>query len=336
MTPSSAPFERFSHLYIERRVLELPQTKRIMARLTGAQVIIIEHYKDLFNRRGQNYDLQERSKKLILAHKEAPYMYEGSFYSDGFGFEHFFYTAGMLGCVYDCDYCYLQGLYNSANIVLFVNTEDFFDALLPYLGRPTLVAISYDTDTLALESLALQSRAWIEFARTQAQLHLEIRTKSANIRAIDDLEPLDRVVLAWTLSPQSVIERYEHDTPSLAARLRAIVRALELGWRVRVCIDPVLDVEGCDALYGALIDELFLHVSPEALYSLTLGTFRMSAQHLRRLKSLRRSDLPFYPYEVREGMALYPLETEQRILSSLHEHAARYLEPQRIRLWQQP
>ena len=31
----------------------------------------------------------------------------------------------MLNCLYDCRYCFLQGMYRSANYVLYVNYEDF-------------------------------------------------------------------------------------------------------------------------------------------------------------------------------------------------------------------
>ena len=32
----------------------------------------------------------------------------------------------MLNCVYDCSYCFLQGMFNSANYLVFVNYEDYF------------------------------------------------------------------------------------------------------------------------------------------------------------------------------------------------------------------
>jgi len=329
-----SPCELFSHLYIESSVLTHPETERIIKRFERSRVIEINHYKDLFNRNNQDFAIQSRSKNLILARKEAPFLYEGSYYSDGFEFEHFFYTPSLLGCLYDCDYCYLQGMYNSANTVLFVNLEDFFDALTPYLDRPTLVAISYDTDTLAVEKLTGQSRRWIEHTAQTPNLHLEIRTKSANFRAIDDMAPNDRIVLAWTLSPQMIIERYEHFTPSLEARLRAIKAAVETGWQVRVCIDPVIFTDNFDALYPELIDTLFLHVKPESLYSLTLGSFRMSSQHLKKLKQLRRSDIAFYPYDVSEGIVTYPERIEQHILNVMMQKALQYMPKERIRTWQ--
>ncbi len=333
LSPPS-PTKLFSHLYIESAVMGHPETKRIMARFERSHIIEIPHYKDVFNRHNQDFAIQSQSKNLILARKEAPFLYEGSYYSDGFEFEHFFYTPSLLGCLYDCDYCYLQGMYNSANSVLFVNIEDFFDALTPYLHKPTLVAISYDTDTLAIEKLTGQSRRWIEYAAQTPNLHLEIRTKSANFRAIEAMVPNERIVLAWTLSPQKIIERYEHFAPSLEARLRAIKAAVESGWQVRVCIDPVIFTEDFDAIYPELVDTLFLHVKPDALYSLTFGSFRMSSQHLKRLKQLRRSDIAFYPYDVSEGIVTYPTAIEQHILDVLMQKALQYIPKERIRTWQ--
>ena len=336
MNSSSTPSitKLFSHLYIERSVLDHPQSKRIMARFERSHVIVIDHYKDVFNRNHQSFRIQSRSKKLILARKSAPFLYEGSFYSDGFDFENFFYTQSLLGCLYDCDYCYLQGLYDSANTVLFVNIEDFFDALLPYLNRPTLAAISYDTDTLAIEKLTGQSAEWIAFAADHPNLNLEIRTKSANFKAIQTCTPSEKIVLAWTLSPQKIIERYEHRTPSLQARLRAIRSAIDQGWQVRICIDPMIYTEDFNTLYPPLLDDIFLHVKPKSLYSLTLGSFRMSSQHLKKIKKMRHSDLAFYPYTVTDNIVAYPKALEQKMLHIMLEKALQYIPKERIRTWQ--
>ena len=245
MTHLSKPSysEFFSHLYIEESVKEEALTCKIMQKFSNSKIIFIKHYKDVFNRPNQDFALQSKNKNLILARREAPFLYEGSYYSDGFEYEHFFYTPSILGCLYDCEYCYLSGMYNSENSVFFVNTQDFFDAVLPYLNKPTLIAISYDTDTLAIESLTSHTKEWIEFAAKHPNLHLEIRTKSANFKAIKSLRSRDtshvsdQVVLAWTLSPQKIIDLYEHKTPSLQKRLASLKEAIDEGWRVRVCID---------------------------------------------------------------------------------------------------
>ena len=130
----------------------------------------------------------------------------------------------MFNCVYNCDYCYLQGMFPSANIVAFVNVEDYFAATRQAIlnrsnpSQPFYLCISYDTDLLAFESIAPYCRAWIEFAYEQPDLLVEIRTKSAAYRAIRELSPTDRVILAWTLSPKPVAARYEHGAPPLRQR----------------------------------------------------------------------------------------------------------------------
>jgi spore photoproduct lyase len=329
----ASPNELFSHVYVEDAVKAHPETQRILQRFDRSRVIDIRHYKDVFNRPNQSFDAQSRSKNLILAGRHAPFIYEGSYYSDSFGFEQFFYTPTMLGCLYDCDYCYLQGLYNSANTVLFVNLEAYFDAVLPLLDRPTLLAISYDTDTLAVESIAGHSAQWIAFAATQPNLHLEIRTKSANFRAMASLKPHPNVVFAWTLSPQEIIERYEHHTPSLAARLKAAAQALRAGWKVRLCIDPVIYTEQFSRIYPELIDTIFAALDAKRLHSLTLGSFRMSSVHLRRLKKRHASDIAFYPYRVENQIASYPEAIESEILDTLTHKALEYLASEQIRTW---
>lgn len=332
-SPASTP-KLFSHLYVEKKVLDHPQTRKIMEKFSASRIIEIDHYKEVFNRSNQSFSAQSTAKKLILAHKEGKFLHQGSEYSDGFGHEQFFYASSVMGCLYDCDYCYLQGLYSSANTVLFVNLEDAFNELLPHLTKETLVATSYDTDTLAIESLTQQSARWLEFAQEHPNLYLEIRTKSANFKPLKAFAPNPNVVLAWTLSPQSIIDSYEHGTPSLAQRLKAAFEAIEAGWKVRICIDPVIYTDTFESLYGELIETLFETINAAKLYQLTLGSFRLSTTHLRSLKKLRRSDIAFYPYEVKNESVTYPEAIEAKILDTLLEKASKHLERQRIRIWQ--
>jgi len=122
-------------------------------------------------------------------------------------------------------------MYPSANVVLYVNTEDFFEATRRAVERradpdtPLYLAISYDTDLLAFESLAHYCRLWIEFCRETPDLLVEIRTKSANYAGLGKLPPHPRAILAWTLSPDEVVRAYEKLTPSLDKRLQAAARA---------------------------------------------------------------------------------------------------------------
>ena len=96
--------------------------------------------------------------------------------------------------LYNCEYCFLQGMYPSGNIVLFVNQDDFQKAVKVKLNQNNLskegltVSISYNTDLLAMEKLFPITRNWIEFASKTINLIIEIRTKSSNYGFIKSVE----------------------------------------------------------------------------------------------------------------------------------------------------
>ena len=75
--------------------------------------------------------LESRKKKpaLILAKKEGKKLHNvpNSF---SIGGKKNYYFSHMLNCIYDCEYCFLQGKHMSAHYLLFVNYEDFFIAIL--------------------------------------------------------------------------------------------------------------------------------------------------------------------------------------------------------------
>ena len=54
----------FSHIYVEKEIRNHKRTKEILERFPKAQVIAIDHYKDVFCRRGQDilFHLDTRQK----------------------------------------------------------------------------------------------------------------------------------------------------------------------------------------------------------------------------------------------------------------------------------
>ncbi|MGZ5058118.1 MAG: DNA photolyase, partial [Methylobacter sp.] len=111
-------------IYIEEAILQHPRVLDIVARFPQARRVTCARYGEIFNPKAQNFRLQKQQPALILAEKykhfalPAPVGY-------GIGAARNYYFSHMLNCLYDCRYCFLQGMYQSANYVLFVNYEDF-------------------------------------------------------------------------------------------------------------------------------------------------------------------------------------------------------------------
>ncbi|MCF6094178.1 hypothetical protein L1765_09400 [Microaerobacter geothermalis] len=298
----------FSHIYIEKRIKSHPLTDQILHRFPGAIKIEIDHYKDIFNRPRQNFFIQKNTQKLILAEKKDQRIYPGAEVCHDFGNKHFYYTSSILNCIYNCDYCYLQGMFPSSNIVIFVNIEDFFSDVEALLEKhPVYLAISYDTDLLAFENIVSFTSKWINFAQNHFDLKIEVRTKSVNYSAVQHLPPSENVILAWTVSPDEVIKKYEPKTPSLNGRLQAIKKAMNDGWKVRLCFDPLLHIKNWRQHYKECIDRTFVMLPPDKIEDISIGVFRMSREYLKNIRKNRTdSALIYYPFECKDGVYQYP------------------------------
>lgn len=313
----------FSPIYVERAALEYPLTASVLEKLQGNTLVTVEHYKDVFNRPGQDFSVQKNSPKLILAVRRGAFMYEGADVCDHYGHTRFFYASQMMNCLYNCQYCYLRGVYDSANVVAFVNTADYFaavDALLHENETPVYLSISYDADLLALEGLVGFIEAWADFSANRPALTLEARTKSAAWDAIAHVKPSNNMILSWTLSPEPVIKQYEARTPSLQHRLDSVCSAVAAGWRVRLCLDPVLLMDGWENQMHPLQAAIKSRVDLSALEGITVGGFRMSkACYKRILKKWPDSFIRKLPLVETAGVIRYSDADEAKIIAMGNE-----------------
>ena len=326
-----------SHIYIEQSVKSNPRTQRILEQFPNAQQIEISHYKDVFCRRGQNYRLQHRGQSLILAEKKGNLVYTGAAACQSFGNAHFYYTSCMMNCVFDCEYCYLKGMYPSANIVIFVNLEDFFAEVEEKLkSHPVYLCVSYDTDLLAFERVLGYGKEWAAFADGHSGLEIEIRTKSAGDIVWDSFFACEGVVLAFTLSPQEVIDAYEHGTPPLRQRLSCVAKAQEAGISTRLCFDPVIYCPDYKLRYGELLDQVFSIVDMERIKDVSVGSFRAPKDYLKKMrKQYPDSAVVQFPYENARGICQYPKELAEEMEEFLVCRLKERMRKEQIFVWNQ-
>lgn len=141
-----------SALYMEEAVRNHPRTRRLQARFPGVPHIVCERYGEIFNKSGQDFRLQKRAPALILAEKQGAHVLPTP-PGYGIGGRANYYFSHILNCLYDCRYCFLQGLYQSAHYVFFLNFEDSqseIDRLLA--AHPEENSITFFPDTMAIRS----------------------------------------------------------------------------------------------------------------------------------------------------------------------------------------
>lgn len=327
----------FSTVYIEKEIWN-PDIRNCFS----SAPVFINHYKDVFNRSHQDFAAQKKAPSLILAKKTGTLLYKGAPVCQSFGNEHFYYTSCMMNCIYHCDYCYLQGMYPSGHVVVFVNLEDYFNELETLLkAHPVYLCISYDTDLLALEQTFSFVSKWLSFAKEHPDLTLEIRTKSGNPAVFGSLANLytgkeelkKQVIFAWTVSPAGLCKAIEHGAASLPLRLNALQGAKTAGFSVRLCFDPMIFCNGWKTEYSTLVETVFSMVSAQDLYDVSIGVFRISNEYLKNMRKKRPdSSIVQYPYITEQGVSHYGNLSEEMV-QYLQKLLLRHLPAEKIFLW---
>lgn len=321
-------------VYIEDEIANHPRTQAILARLPRARRIACDRYGEVFNPKSQNFRLQKQQPALILARKhdgrvlETPAGY-------GVGGNRNYYFSHMLNCVYDCRYCFLQGMYRSAHYVLFVNYEDFEtdidNTLQANASGDTWFFSGYDCDSLALEPVSGFIAHVLPFFAARPNAHLEIRTKSTQTRALAQHPPLENVVVAFSFTPEVVSNALEHKVPRLEKRIHAMQDLQRQGWNIGLRFDPLIYCEEYPAHYRQLFRQVFAALDPGAIHSISFGPFRLP-------KPFHQNIVRLYPDEAlfagrlteQHGMVSYPPEIETNMRDFCQTEILQYVHEEKL------
>lgn len=310
-------------IYVEAGVSAHPRVLSILKRFKRATVIDIEHYGEVFNIKQQDFRVQKTSPALILAEKKNRKVLKTP---DGFGIggTHNYYFSHLLNCIYDCRYCFLQGMYRSANYVLFVNFEDFEAEIIQtaqdHDTEPAYFFSGYDSDSLALDKVAGFTEHFLPIFEKVPNGILELRTKSVAIKPLLNRAPLDNVVVAFSLSPAVFAKAFDEKAPSIERRLEAIGKLAAHGWKIGLRFDPLLYASDWRVRYTALLEQIFRMNIHAQIHSVSTGPLRFPKQMHKRISNLYPESLLFAsPLEQKEGVVAYPQALEADMKSFVHE-----------------
>ena len=221
-------------------------------------------------------------------------------------------------------------MYRSAHYVLYVNYEDFiaeiYTTAQQHKNEPVYFFSGYDCDSLAMEPMTHFAKEFIPAINTMSNAWLELRTKSTQIRHLLDMPVAPRVVVAFSLSPQDVIDNLEHKTPSLAKRIEASVKLQRQGWHIGLRFDPILYYQDYESAYEQMFEYVFHHLDAKQLHSVSLGTFRMPEVFFKNMTRLYPDEALFAgPLYSRNGMISYEEELEKQVMTNSEKKLLQYI-----------
>ncbi|MCL4304070.1 MAG: hypothetical protein KJ077_50770 [Anaerolineae bacterium] len=204
-------------------------------------------------------------------------------------------AIGSGACGLGCRTCFLmlthRVMRDPWRHLLYDNIEDFAVASRKWLLDSTrkpfhTLGVGIDrSDSLLYEGVTGHVRQLAPlFAREKTNPNnckLILLTKSTNTRYLADIDRADRsnVVVSFSLNPEPVADLWEGKWPdgeritrSIADRLKAVTLAQELGFEVRVRVDPILTPPGWQDYYRDFVRQV-RQTGIEFRYW-TLGTYR--------------------------------------------------------------
>ncbi|HAK58299.1 MAG TPA: DNA repair photolyase [Lachnospiraceae bacterium] len=326
---STTDIRRITDIYIERAALDRPMTERIRGYFSKTvdkeHTHTVDSYKDVFYHPSDG-------RALILAVKRDHFVMKGAPVCQSFDEEHFYYTSSVMNCIYDCEYCYLKGMFPSSHMVIYVDPEDTFAEVDELLKKHRVyLCISYDTDLMAIESMTGCISLWNDYVSSREGLRIECRTKCARTDIWDRLTPNDSFIYAYTLSPDPVINAHEHGTPSLTERLDCIKAAIERGFTVRLCFDPMIYMPGWKDIYRDMFAKVKKSIELDRIRDVSIGSFRISDSYLRSMrKKLPGSALIRFPFDNAGGVYRYPSYIADEMISLAYDELSGEISPDKI------
>ncbi len=305
-------------IYIEEKIKDFYRTNKILLKFKNARHIYIGKYTEVFNKKNQNFRIQKNNQALILAYKHDNYVLKTPS-GFGIGTSKNYYFSHMYNCIYDCRYCFLQGMYSSAALVLFVNYENFFEEINFIIKKNYNEKITfftgYDCDSLAFEKVTGFARYLLSNVNKKNNAFFEFRTKSVNIKPFLNSNPNDNVIVAYSLMPKKISDKLDNKTPSIEKRVDAMTKISKLGWKIGLRFDPLIYHLGWEKNYSELIEKIFLKLNKNNIHSVSFGSLRFPKEMFKKIYNLYPEETLFSRYLThRNGSVAVNSEIENEMI----------------------
>ena len=321
-------------IYVEEAINNHPRTKFILKKFKKSRIISINKYGEIFNKRNQNFRIQKANPCLILAHKKDNFVLptpEGF----GIGSSKNFYFSHMYNCIYDCRYCFLQGMYSSANYLIFVNFEDFDMAIQKTIENNIDSKITffsgYDCDSLALENVTGFAKHILCIFSKHPQIDIEFRTKSIQKEPFLSLKPMRNVILAYSLMPELMSNSLDNKAPSISKRICVMSELAQKGWKIGLRFDPLIHGKNWKELYRELLENIYNNFSIEDLHSVSFGALRFPKRMFKDIFKLYPNEPLFTsPLSLNHKMISYDIDIEEEMTSFCKNLSLKYINEDQI------
>jgi len=259
-------------------------TKNIIQRLPGVKNSTVEA-NDLALLAGQDF-MDKQSLRLIH--------FNGEFLKPCPGTKRYICCGYQIlhvgiNCPMDCSYCYLQSYVNQPSLRIFTNIKEYLGIIGEHIDRRPdkifRIGTGEFTDSLALDYITGWSEFLLPFFSVRNNTILELKTKTTYISNIIKSDYRSRIVMAWSLNTQKIVQNEELMTASLKSRILAAKKCQDAGFLLAFHFDPLIHYKGWENEYYDVVRLLEKYINPESIIWISMGSFRYMPQLKWDIKS---------------------------------------------------
>jgi len=191
---------------------------------------------------------------------------------------HFLELKWAYGCPFDCAWCYLKGTFRflptktKPIIKDYEKIELHTRRFLEEVATPEILNTGEIADSLMWEGLNKPfSKFIIPMCEEQNRHKILFVTKSENIKHLLEINPHNQAIISFSLNADEIAKRWERGAPSVDRRIEAGRKLSQVGYEIRIRIDPMVPVPDWKTHYTNLIDQIFAKFTPSRI---TLGSLR--------------------------------------------------------------
>ena len=221
----------WNEVYVENSIRDHKRVISILQKLKK-DPIIIGKYDEIWGRSKKPYLQKRDTLNIFLARKEGQLL---KLAPDAYGSagEPHYYFIHAYNCIYECQYCYLQGYFNTPDIVLFINHEEIISemekALQQHKGKVWFHAGEFSDEGLELglcffELIGLEALL-VRFRLERQQRHVVRLEEEAVHRGLADVG----LGCGADLRGRDRVQR-EGVQPGVRGRPRGVVEPGGTGW----------------------------------------------------------------------------------------------------------
>jgi spore photoproduct lyase len=276
----------WNKVYVEESLLDTPRVKSILAKVKQ-EPIPLKSFDEIWGKTKKPYLHKRDSLNLFLAHKKGQLL---KLAPDAYGQagEPHYYFIHAYNCIYECQYCYLQGYFNTPDIVLFVNHEEIIEEMQKTLDSHPDTQVWFHagefSDSLALTHLTGELELYHEFCSKNPRAIIELRTKSVNVKELIQLKPLKNFIVSFSLSPQKMGKAIDLKTPSTQSRLKTMDELNRKGFTLAAHFDPIIYQDHFKTHYEDLLQSMQDLELNKVLSYLSMGVVRFTKDVYREVE----------------------------------------------------